>query len=65
MPGTPAAKSPMSAAPRFWLLKSEPSDYSISAMEAEGRTVGTACAICKLGSHARCGLDRCLFYHSS
>ena len=56
-----------SSASRFWLLKSEPSDYSISAMEAEGRTVWDGVRNMqarKFMREMRLG-DRCLFYHSS
>ena len=50
-----------------WLLKSEPSDYSISQLAAEGTTVwdGVRNAVARKNLRAMAAGDRCLFYHSS
>lgn len=51
----------------FWLVKSEPSDYSITMMESEHRTVwdGVRNAQARKNLRAMNVGDRCLFYHSS
>ena len=50
-----------------WLLKSEPSDYSISQLASEGTTVwdGVRNAVARKNLRAMAVGDRCLFYHSS
>jgi len=53
--------------PSFWLLKSEPSDYSIVSMERDGQTVWDGVRNPLARKHLRemrVG-DLCLFYHSS
>ena len=50
-----------------WLVKSEPSDYSIDALAREGTTVWDGVRNAQAQKHMksmRVG-DRCLFYHSS
>ena len=51
----------------YWLLKSEPADYSITKMASERRTVwdGVRNAIARKNLRAMSVGDRCLFYHSS
>merc|ERR1719446_58615 len=52
---------------RRWLLKSEPSDYSIDQMETDGRTVwdGVRSAAARKHMRAMRTGERALFYHSS
>jgi len=56
-----------SRAPAFWLLKSEPADYSIAMMEKEGTTVwdGVRNPVARKNLRAMAIGDQCLFYHSS
>ena len=51
----------------FWLLKSEPADYSIAAMAKERVTMwdGVRNAVARKNLRAMRVGDRCLFYHSS
>ena len=55
------------AACSYWLLKSEPADYSIAMMQKEGRTVwdGVRNVVARKHLRAMAIGDRCLFYHSS
>eukprot|EP00928_Gymnodinium_smaydae_P065288 TRINITY_DN48456_c0_g1_i1.p2 TRINITY_DN48456_c0_g1~~TRINITY_DN48456_c0_g1_i1.p2 ORF type:complete len:176 (-),score=47.82 TRINITY_DN48456_c0_g1_i1:188-715(-) len=52
---------------RRWLLKSEPADYSIDAMQKDGRTAwdGVRNAQARNNMKAMKPGDECLFYHSS
>ena len=66
--GAPSDGSPQAAsACSCWLLKSEPSDYSIEQMEEEGRTVWDGVRSAAARKHMRAMRigDRALFYHSS
>ena len=60
------ARLPMAPA-NYWLLKSEPSDYSIAMMQKEQRTVwdGVRNAVAQKNMRSMAVGDRCLFYHSS
>ncbi|EOD41635.1 hypothetical protein EMIHUDRAFT_58527, partial [Emiliania huxleyi CCMP1516] len=51
----------------FWLIKSEPADYSIAALRVEGRTVWDGVRNPTARKHLRAMQvgDQCLFYHSS
>ena len=51
----------------FWLLKSEPSDYSIQQLAKDATTVwdGVRNAVARKNLRAMGEGDRCLFYHSS
>ena len=64
---TAVATASSARAPAFWLLKSEPADYSISNMQKEGRTVWDGVRSAQARKHLRAMAvgDRCLFYHSS
>ena len=57
----------MSSSSSRWLLKSEPSDYSIADMEREGTTVwdGVRNPTARKNLRAMRVGDRALFYHSS
>ena len=51
----------------YWLIKSEPSDYSFEDMERDGETAwdGVRNALAQKHLRAMNVGDRCLFYHSS
>lgn len=57
------AESPM----QFWLLKSEPDDYSIDMLQRDGSTCwdGVRNAVARKNMRAMREGDSCLFYHSS
>ena len=64
---SPRASSSTSSTTGRWLVKSEPSDYSIDALAREGTTVWDGVRNAQAQKHMksmRVG-DRCLFYHSS
>ena len=56
-----------SDAQQFWLLKSEPDDYSIDALKREGSTCwdGVRNAVARKNLRLMKLGDECLFYHSS
>ena len=62
-----SAVAASSRSPAFWLLKSEPSDYSIAMMQSEQRTVwdGVRNPVARKNLRAMEVGDLCLFYHSS
>ena len=67
-PRNMATKCPTAAAScAYWLLKSEPSDYSIAMMASEGRTVwdGVRNVVARKNLRAMAIGDQALFYHSS
>lgn len=67
MPAAAERSEPDELPLRRWLLKSEPSDYSIEQMERDGRTVwdGVRSAAARKHMRAMREGDLALFYHSS
>ena len=65
--GKQSESEPSSSDKQFWLLKSEPDDFSIERMESERKAMWDGIR----NAQARANLrkmqlgDRCLFYHSS
>merc|ERR1712224_809534 len=64
---TPTSAAAAASPPQFWLLKSEPDDYSIEQLEKDGSTVwdGVRNPVARKNLKAMRVGDRCLFYHSS
>ena len=52
---------------QYWLLKSEPDDYSIDMLQQDGSTCwdGVRNAVARRNLRTMRAGDRCLFYHSS
>ena len=57
----------MTATTHYWLMKSEPDEFSIDDLSARNRNPGTACAIIRRATSCAtgCGRDGVFFYHSS
>ena len=64
---TPTSAAAGASLSQFWLLKSEPDDYSIEQLETDGSTVwdGVRNPVARKNLNAMRVGDRCLFYHSS